>query len=72
MTVRICFIPPVVRFDICGRVGPRSRVFAWEDIEDGLWRDPEFIRRNEGAGKSVQIDERTRATVELTAVPFSF
>jgi hypothetical protein len=47
-------------------------VFAWEDIEDGLWRDPEFIRRNEASCKSVQIDERTRATVDLTAVPFSF
>jgi hypothetical protein len=47
-------------------------VFAWEDIEDGLWRDPEFIRRNEESGKSIQIDERTRATVEVTAFPFSF
>ena len=46
--------------------------FAWEDVEDGLWRDPEFIRRNEATGKPVQIDERSRGSVELPAVPFSF
>src|SRR5262249_10566055 len=32
-------------------------VFAWEDIEDGLWRDPDFIRRNEAAGKIIHILE---------------
>jgi hypothetical protein len=47
-------------------------IFAWEDIEDGLWRDPEFIRRNEASGKIIRIVEGSRETVDLTALPFDF
>ena len=58
---RLLDIPPGVYF-----------VFAWEDIEDGLWRDPEFIRANEGTGRLVRINENGRETVELTAIPFAY
>jgi len=47
-------------------------LFSWEDIEDGLWRDPEFIRRNEAAGKVVRITEGGRESVELIAIPFAY
>jgi hypothetical protein len=47
-------------------------VFSWEDIEDGLWRDPEFIRRNEAAGRVVRMIEGGRESVELTAIPFAY
>jgi hypothetical protein len=47
-------------------------LFAWEDIEDGLWRDPEFIQRNEASGKSVRIVEGGRENIEITAIPFAF
>lgn len=47
-------------------------VFAWEDMTEDLWRDPEFIRRNENSGKPVKIGERSRESVEVTASPFSF
>jgi hypothetical protein len=58
---RLRDIPPGVYF-----------AFAWEDIEDGIWRDPEFIRSNEGAGRLVRINESGRETVELIAIPFAY
>jgi hypothetical protein len=46
-------------------------VFAWEDIEDGQWRDPDFIRQNEASGKAIHINEGSREGIDLIAIPFS-
>ena len=52
------------------RIPPGSySLFAWEDIEDGLWRDAEFLRRHAGSGKSLHIVEGGRGTVEVVVVP---
>jgi hypothetical protein len=47
-------------------------LFSWEDIENGLWQDAEFLKRYETAGKPVRIIESGRETVETTAIPFAF
>ena len=47
-------------------------LFAWEDIDDSLWRDPEFVRRNEASGRPVHIVESGNENVELTAIPVEF
>jgi hypothetical protein len=47
-------------------------LFAWEDIEDNLWRDPDFIRRNEASGRRITIREGTAENIEITAIPFEF
>jgi hypothetical protein len=47
-------------------------VFAWEDIAEDFWRDPEFIQRNENLGKPVKVSERGRESVDVTAGPPSF
>ena len=47
-------------------------LFAWEDIEESLWRDPAFIRRNEASGKPIRILENSAENIELTAIPFVF
>jgi len=47
-------------------------LFAWEDIENGLWQDPEFIGRSEASGKPVRISENGRDSVEIIAIPFAF
>ena len=33
------------------------RVFAWEDVENGAWQDPDFIRPFEDRGRPVRITE---------------
>ena len=47
-------------------------VFAWQEIEEGLWRDPDFVRRNEASGKLVRIGEAGREAIELNAIPFAY
>jgi len=47
-------------------------VFAWQEIEEGLWRDPGFVRRNEASGKVIHISEASRETIELNAIPFAY
>jgi hypothetical protein len=47
-------------------------LFAWEDIEPGLWRDSEFLRRNAASGKPVHVSESGRESIEITAIPFAF
>jgi hypothetical protein len=42
-------------------------VFAWEAAESGDWQQPEFIRKYEGRGTTVRIDEGGKATVEVVA-----
>jgi hypothetical protein len=53
-----------------GLVPGDYKVFAWEDIENGAWADPEFMRNYEGRGTSVHIDERGRATVIVKTIPY--
>jgi hypothetical protein len=60
------------RFRLQGIPPGNYSLFAWEDIENGLWQDPEFIRRNEASGKPVRIAESSRETVETVAIPFAF
>jgi hypothetical protein len=57
-----------VRFE---NVVPGSyKVFAWEDVEDGSWMSPEFLRPYESRGRPVRINEgENRGVVELTLIP---
>jgi hypothetical protein len=47
-------------------------LFAWEDIEQDLWRDPEFIRRNEALGKRIHVVESGAENIEIIAISFEF
>ena len=42
--------------------------FAWEDVEDGLWFDPEFVKA-QTQGVRVQIGPKATEQVELTLIP---
>jgi len=46
------------------------KIFAFEDIESGAWTDPEFMKAYEGRGKSVHIDDRGRANVNVQVIPY--
>ena len=56
------------RFHI-DRIPPGDyRAFAWEDVNDGAWQDPEFMSVNENRGTPVRIAEGTTGTVRLTLI----
>jgi hypothetical protein len=40
-------------------------LYAWEDVEDGAWFDPEFMARYEKQGESISFDSQDHKTVTL-------
>jgi len=44
------------------------KVFAWQDVEPGIWVDPDFMLPLEGRGRAIQVNANARATVEVTAI----
>jgi protocatechuate 3,4-dioxygenase beta subunit len=45
------------------------KVFAWEEAEDGAWRDPEFLRFDESRGKAVRVNALRNETVSVVVIP---
>jgi hypothetical protein len=45
------------------------RVFAWDEVENGAWQDPEFIRSYEDQGTPVHIGEGGKENVTVTLLP---
>ena len=41
------------------------RVFAWDEVENGAWQDPEFLRVYEELGTPVHIDDGGTADVTV-------
>ena len=46
----------------------RYRLFAWADVADRAWLDPDFIRTHEPRGMPMSIAEGDTHTVELTVI----
>ncbi len=50
-------------------IAPGSyKLFAWDNIEDAAYEDPEWLRAYEASGVLVRIDEGGRLTQELTVI----
>jgi hypothetical protein len=47
-------------------------LFAWEDVEEGIWHDPEFVKHFENLGTPVHIDEASNVSVELHPVSSAY
>jgi hypothetical protein len=56
-------------FVIKGVAPGEYKIYAWEDIEEGAYEDPDFMKPHESEGKTVSIKERGHETVELKAIP---
>ncbi len=56
-------------FSIKGVAPGEYKIYAWEDIEDGAYEDPDFMKPHESAGQSVSIKEGAHETVQLKSIP---
>ena len=45
------------------------KLFAWENLDDSAYQDPEWLRAYENAGVAVRLDEGARLTEELKIIP---
>jgi hypothetical protein len=57
------------RFQIRGLAPGGYTLFAWEDIDEGAWQDPDFLRPYESRGTSVQVRDGSDESVQLTVIP---
>jgi hypothetical protein len=57
------------RFTIKGIAPGRYKLFAWEDVEEGAYQDPEFIKRFETLGEAVVIREDSHESAQLKLIP---
>jgi protocatechuate 3,4-dioxygenase beta subunit len=57
------------RFDVKGIAPGDYKLFAWEDIDDGAYEDPEFLKRFEERGETASIRERSHTSYQLKLIP---
>jgi hypothetical protein len=57
------------RFTIKGIAPGRYKLFAWEEVEEGAYQDPEFIKRFEGLGEAVVLRENSHESAQLKLIP---
>jgi len=57
------------RFIIRGVAPGSYTLYAWQDLEDGVWRDPDFLKSQEANGTAVKVEEDSHQQVELKLSP---
>jgi hypothetical protein len=57
------------RFHISGLRPDEYSILAWEDVPEGAWCDPDFLKSSGSAGQTVKVDEGGRQTVTLKVTP---
>ena len=56
-------------FTIRGLAPGSYAVFAWQDLDDGLYNDAAFLKSQESNGLSVKVEEGSRQKIELKVAP---
>jgi hypothetical protein len=44
-------------------------LYAWRDVEDDVWRDPDFLKSQEANGTSVKVEEGSNQRIDLKLSP---
>jgi hypothetical protein len=57
------------RFTVRGIAPGGYKLFAWEDVDDGAYQDPEFLKAFEALGEPIAIRERSRESAQLKLIP---
>lgn len=45
------------------------KIYAWEEVEQDAYQDPDFVKPHESAGEAVSVKEGARETVQLKVIP---
>src|SRR6202521_1364863 len=57
------------RFTIRGLAPGSYTLYAWQDLEDGVYRDPDFLKSQEANGTAVKVEEGSHQQMELKVSP---
>jgi len=55
-------------FDLRGIAPGDYKLFSWEEVEDGAWEDPDFLKPFEEKGEKVSLQKGDVKTVEIVAI----
>ncbi len=53
------------RFTIRGVAPGSYTLYAWQDLEDGLWHDADFLKSQEANGTAVKVEEGSHRQTDL-------
>src|SRR5713101_6349997 len=53
------------RFTIRGLAPGSYTLYAWQDLDEPVWVDPDFLKSQEANGRAVKVEEGSHQTVEL-------
>ncbi len=56
-------------FSLRGVTPGEYKILAWEDIETGVYQDPDFLKRYESKAQAVSLKENDRKSVALKVIP---
>jgi len=68
---KVAVADPVGRFQLQAIAPGDYKLFAWVDVEANAWLDAEFLRTYEERGFPISVGEGTKASVRVTAIPFT-
>jgi Carboxypeptidase regulatory-like domain len=57
------------QFSIRGITPGDYTLFAWETVEEGAYRDPDFLRPFKDRGKPILVDEGNKLNSQLELIP---
>jgi hypothetical protein len=55
-------------FELRGIPPGDYKLFSWEEVENGAWQDPEFLKPFEEKGEEVKLQEGDQKTMNLTTI----
>lgn len=58
-------------FTIHGLAPGNYTLFAWQDVDENLYRDPDFLQSQQNNGVSIKVDEGSNQNVPLKLSPIS-
>ncbi len=44
------------------------KIFCWDEVEDGAWEDPDFLRTFENRGQKISVEDADVKTVDVVAI----
>ncbi len=59
------------RFSMQGVPPGDYKIFAWDDIDSGIWYEPDFMRAQESNGQTLKLAESARETLQLKLIPLN-